>query len=281
MSPFIIAIILSAALLHAVWNAIVKSAVDRTTTLGLVAVGHVLPGLVMVILLPLPSAASAPYILLSTVVHFAYFYLLGRAYQHGDLSVVYPIARGVVPALVSLWAFLLLGEVLPLMAWVGIGLIAAGILLSNWKALRSGIGKTALILSLGTGFCISVYSLVDGVGVRLSGNTLSYWAWGAFLHLFIAGFIGWRKRDTLAQLPAKIWLTGIAGGMVSIVAYGLVLYAKNFAPLGAVSALRETSVIFATLIGFVILKEGNWKRRLAAAVLMTIGIAVIGMANFN
>lgn len=277
MSLFIIAIILSAALLHAVWNAIVKTAADRTTTLGLVALGHTIPGAIMVIALPLPSADSFPYILLSTVVHFGYFYLLGRAYQHGDLSVVYPIARGIVPALVSLWAWLLLGEVLPLLVWVGIGLIVTGILLSNWTALRSGVGATAMVLSLGTGFCISVYSLVDGVGVRLSGNTLSYWAWGAFLHLFIAGFAGWRRRETLGQLPLKIWAVGIAGGMVSMTAYGLILYAKNFAPLGAVSALRETSVIFATLIGFFLLKEGNWKRRLGAAILMAIGIAMIGL----
>ncbi len=277
MSPFIIAIILSAALLHAIWNAIVKTAVDRTTTLGLVALGQVLPGLVMIIWLPLPSMQSAPYIMISTIVHFGYYYLLGRAYQHGDLSVVYPIARGIVPALVSLWAFILLGEVLSLRVWIGIGLITTGIILSNWGALRSGIGKTALLLSLGTGFFISIYSLVDGVGVRLSGNTLSYWAWGAFLHIFIAGFIGWRKRSTLSRLPLNVWLVGIAGGMVSIIAYGLVLYAKNFAPLGAVSALRETSVIFATLIGFILLKEGNWKRRLGAAVLMTIGIIIIGL----
>ncbi|MFT7220550.1 MAG: drug/metabolite transporter (DMT)-like permease, partial [Candidatus Azotimanducaceae bacterium] len=262
---------------HAIWNAIVKTAADRTTTLGLVALGQVLPGLVMIIWLPLPSMQSAPYIMISTIVHFGYYYLLGRAYQHGDLSVVYPIARGIVPALVSLWAFILLGEVLSLGVWIGIGLITTGIILSNWGALRSGIGKTALLLSLGTGFFISIYSLVDGVGVRLSGNTLSYWAWGAFLHIFIAGFIGWRKRGTLSRLPLNVWLVGIAGGMVSIIAYGLVLYAKNFAPLGAVSALRETSVIFATLIGFILLKEGNWKRRLGAAVLMTIGIIIIGL----
>ena len=276
MSLTIIAIILSAALLHAVWNAIVKSAVDRTTTLGLVAFGHVLPGAVMVAVLPLPSAESFVYIALSTVVHFGYFYLLGRAYQHGDLSIVYPIARGIVPALVSLWAWLLLGEVLPPPVWIGIGLIVVGILLSSWTSLRTGVGKSALVLSLATGFCISIYSLVDGIGVRLSGNTLSYWAWGAFLHLFIAGFAGWLRRRTLVQLPVRIWVTGIAGGMVSMTAYGLVLYAKNFAPLGAVSALRETSVIFATLIGFFVLKEGNWQRRLGAAVLMTFGIAVIG-----
>ncbi len=278
MTPFVIAIILSAALLHAVWNAIVKTAADRTTTLGLVALGHVSPGAVMVLLLPLPSAESFVYILLSTVVHFGYFFMLGQAYRHGDLSVVYPIARGIVPALVGLWALLFAGERLPLQAWGGIAVIAVAIQLSSWKALRSGVGRAALGFAAGTGLCISVYSVVDGIGVRLSGNTLSYWAWGAFLHLFIAGFVGWRKRDTLTRLPARVWLLGLAGGMVSMTAYGLVLFAKNFAPLGAVSALRETSVIFAALIGFVFLKEGNWMRRLGAAVLVALGVALIGLA---
>lgn len=264
-------------MLHAVWNAIVKTAVDRTTTLGLVALGHVLPGAVLICILPLPNAESWPFIALSTFVHFGYFYMLGRAYQHGDLSVVYPIARGIVPVLVSLWAWLLLGEVLPPLVWAGIALIMAGIFLSSWKSLRSGVGRSALVLSLGTGLCISVYSVVDGMGVRLSGNTLGYWAWGAFLHLFIAGFCGWRRQQVLRRLPIKIWAVGIAGGMVSMTAYGLVLYAKNFADLGVVSALRETSVVFATLIGFFVLKEGNWKRRLSAAILMVFGIVTIGL----
>ena len=277
MSPVIIATILAAAMLHAVWNAIVKTAVDRTTTLGLVALGHVLPGAVLICILPLPNAESWPFIALSTFVHFGYFYMLGRAYQHGDLSVVYPIARGIVPVLVSLWAWLLLGEVSPPLVWAGIALIMAGIFLSSWKSLRSGVGRSALVLSLGTGLCISVYSVVDGMGVRLSGNTLGYWAWGAFLHLFIAGFCGWRRQQVLRHLPIKIWAVGIAGGMVSMTAYGLVLYAKNFADLGVVSALRETSVVFATLIGFFVLKEGNWKRRLSAAILMVFGIVTIGL----
>lgn len=278
MTLFVTLIILSAALLHAVWNAIVKTAADRTTMLGLVALGQVLPAAVMVLVLPLPNTQSFVYILLSTVVHFGYYFMLSKAYQHGDLSVVYPIARGIVPALVSLWAMALVGEVLPWQAWGGIALIAVGIQLSSWAALRSGVGRSALGFALGTGFCISIYSVVDGIGVRLSGNTLSYWAWGAFLHLFIAGFVGVRKRATLKDLPARIWTTGLLGGLVSMTAYGLVLYAKNFAPLGAVSALRETSVIFAALIGFIFLKEGNWMRRLGAAVLMAIGVALIGTA---
>lgn len=278
MTLFVIAIILSAAMLHAVWNAIVKTAADRTTTLGLVALGHVIPASVMVVVLPLPSAESFPWIIASTVVHFGYFYMLGKAYQHGDLSVVYPIARGIVPALVSLWALILVGELLPAQAWGGIALIALGIQLSSWRALRHGVGRAALGFAVGTGFCISIYSVVDGIGVRLSGNTLSYWAWGAFLHIFVMGFIAIRKRDTLATLPTRTWAVGILGGFVSMTAYGLVLYAKNFAPLGAVSALRETSVIFAALIGFVFLKEGNWARRLGAAILMAGGVALIGTA---
>ncbi|MGR3760948.1 EamA family transporter [Roseobacteraceae bacterium NS-SX3] len=278
MTPFVIAIVLSAALLHAVWNAIVKTAGDRTATLGLVALGHVVPGAVMVAALPAPSAESFLYIGLSTVIHFGYFYMLGQAYRHGDLSVVYPIARGIVPALVALWAMLFAGEVLPLQAWAGIVLIAFGIQLSSWKALREGVGRAALGFAAGTGLCISFYSVVDGIGVRLSGNTLSYWAWGAFLHLFIALFVGVRRRRMLSALPLRTWAVGIAGGLVSMAAYGLVLYAKNFAPLGAVSALRETSVIFAALIGLLLLREGSWKRRLGAAVLMAAGVALIGLA---
>lgn len=276
MSTFVIVIVLSAAMLHAVWNAIVKTAADRTIMLGLVALGHVIPGAVMVALLPLPAPESLPYVLASTVIHFGYFYMLGRAYAHGDLSVVYSIARGVVPALVALWAMLFAGEVLPLQAWGGIALIACGIQLSSWQALRSGVGRAALGYAVGTGICISAYSLTDGLGVRLSGNTLSYWAWGAFLHLFVTLFIGLRKRNALGALRPRTWAIGIGGGFVSMTAYGLVLYAKNYAPLGAVSALRETSVIFAALIGFVFLKEGNWMRRLGAAVLMAGGVALIG-----
>jgi drug/metabolite transporter (DMT)-like permease len=276
VSTFVIVIVLSAAMLHAVWNAIVKTAADRTIMLGLVALGHVIPGAVMVALLPLPAPESLPYVLASTVIHFGYFYMLGRAYAHGDLSVVYSIARGVVPALVALWAMLFAGEVLPLQAWGGIALIACGIQLSSWQALRSGVGRAALGYAVGTGICISAYSLTDGLGVRLSGNTLSYWAWGAFLHLFVTLFIGLRKRNALGALRPRTWAIGIGGGFVSMTAYGLVLYAKNYAPLGAVSALRETSVIFAALIGFVFLKEGNWMRRLGAAVLMAGGVALIG-----
>lgn len=278
MTTGIVLIVLSAALLHAIWNTIVKTAGDRTATLGLVALGHVIPGAAMAAVLPWPSAESWPYLIASTVIHFGYFYMLGQAYKHGDLSVVYPIARGIVPALVSLWAMLFLGEILPAQAWFGIALIAVAIQISSWAALRQGVGRAALLFAVGTGVCIAGYSLVDGVGVRLSGGTLSYWAWHAVLHIFITVFVFVRRGKALLRFPKRTWAMGVLGGMVSMAAYGLVLYAKNFAPLGAVSALRETSVIFAALIGFVFLGEGNWFRRLMAAILMAGGVALIGFS---
>ncbi len=279
MSTGIIIIILAAAVLHAAWNTIVKAAGDRTVTLGLVALGHVFPGLILVTYLPFPAIESWPYLLGSTVIHFGYFYMLGQAYKHGDLSVVYPIARGIVPALVSLWAMIFVGEVLPAQAWLGIALIAGAIQLSSWAALRQGVGRAALGFALGTGVCISAYSLVDGVGVRLSENTLGYWAWHSLLHVFIAAFVGIRRGRAMLKLPAKTWVIGLTGGFVSMTAYGLVLYAKNFAPLGAVSALRETSVIFAALIGYLLLGEGHPVRRIMAAIIMAVGVALIALAS--
>ena len=278
MSSSVIAIILSAAMLHAIWNAIVKTATDRTVTLGLVALGQAIAGAIMILVLPIPSLESFPYILVSTFIHFGYFYMLGKAYQHGDLSVVYPVARGVAPVLVSVGAFLLIGEVLPLQAWIGIAIIVLAIQLSNWRALREGGGRAAFIYAFGTGVCISGYSVADGIGVRLSDNTLSYWAWGAFLHVIVAIFVGVRRRRSLHTYPLSTWLVGLCGGLVAMSAYGLVLYAKNFAPLGAVSALRETSVIFAALISFIFLGEGNRFRRLSAAMMMATGVGLIGIS---
>ncbi len=279
MNIGIVLIILAAAMLHAIWNTVVKTATDRTVTLGLVALGHVIPGAVMVMVLPLPDIASLPYLVGSTVVHFGYFYMLNQAYRHGDLSVVYPIARGVVPALVALWAVIFAGEHLPMQAWIGIAVIAAGIQVSSWSVLRQGVGRASLVFALGTGCCISVYSLVDGLGVRVSGNILSYWAWHSVLHIFVVGFVAMRRGTQLLALPTRTWVIGFVGGMVSMTAYGLVLYAKNFAPLGVVSALRETSVIFAALIGFLFLGEGNPMRRLLAAVMMAAGVSMIALSS--
>jgi len=278
MTLFPVSLILLAALLHAVWNAIVKQASDRMLSLGLVALGQVIPGAILAVFLPFPGWEAFPYIIASTVIHWGYFTMLGRAYAHGDLSVVYPIARGSVPVLVSLWAWILIGEALPLAAWGGIVMVTLGIQVVSWGALRGGVGRAAFFYALGTGFFISAYSVVDGIGVRLSVDTLAYVAWGAFLHAFIVVFVAARRAPLLRGVPVRDVVIGLAGGAVSMLAYGLVLYAKTLTVLGAVSALRETSVVFAALIGVLLLGEGNWRRRLLSALIVAAGVVVIALS---
>ncbi|WP_166418650.1 DMT family transporter [Cochlodiniinecator piscidefendens] len=277
MSAFAFSLVISAAVLHAIWNAIVKSAVDRTVILGLVALGQVIPGAILITILPFPGWEAMAYVGLSTVIHFGYFLMLGTAYRHGDLSVVYAIARGSAPVLVTLWAQLLIGEVLPFWAWIGILCVALGILTLSKDVLKGHVSKMAVWSALGTGLCISSYSVVDGIGVRLSAHTISYVAWGAFAHIFITGFVFITRWERVRAIPRSAAIKGLLGGVVSIIAYGLVLQAKYYAPLGMVSAIRESSVIFAALIGVFFFHERPISTRLIAATIVACGIVLIGL----
>ena len=279
MSFLVFCIVLAAALMHATWNALVKGAEDRLMVLGLIALGHVTPGLVILTFTGLPRTASFSYIIASTVVHWGYYWCLNAAYRSGDLSVVYPIARGIAPVLVALGAQVWIGESLPLLAWTGILAVSFGIGILSYAGTGATTSWASIAAALLTGLAISAYSLADGVGVRVSGNALAYIALLFAAEIFVAGFIFSTRMDRLRALPPRtIWL-GFFGGVVSSSAYALVLYAKTLAPLGAVSALRETSVIFAALIGVIWLKEGPKSNRLAAACVVACGIVALGVAT--
>lgn len=278
MSIAITLLVLFAAFLHALWNAVVKGAGDKTMMLGLIALGHVIPGLVMVAVVPSPGWAVWPYVLASTVIHWAYYYLLNVAYRFGDLSVIYPIARGLAPVLVAMGAQLWIGEALPGIAWAGVLSVSAGIMVLTRGALSGALPMTGLMAAMGTAVMIAAYSLVDGVGIRLSGNALGYIGWLFAAEILVAAYIFYGRMDRLRAMPAKsLWL-GLAGGVISGTAYGLVLYAKTLAPLGVVSALRETSVIFAAMIGVLWFGEGPKGNRLLASVIVAAGIILIGLA---
>ena len=279
MSFPVIIIVLAAALMHATWNALVKGANDRLMVLGLIALGHVVPGLVILAFTGLPQTGSYPYIIASTVIHWGYYWCLNLAYRSGDLSVAYPIARGIAPVLVALGAQVWIGETLPLMAWLGILAVSFGIGILSFAGLGPTTGWAGIAAALLAGVTIAAYSLADGAGVRVSGNALAYIALLFTAEAFVAGFIFSTRMDRLRTLPMRtIWL-GFVGGVVSSSAYALVLYAKTLAPLGAVSALRETSVIFAALLGVTWLKEGPKSSRLAAAFVVACGIVVLGVAT--
>lgn len=279
MTALTASIVLFAAFLHAFWNAVVKGAGDKTLVLGLIALGHVVPGVALVALAPAPDFASAPYIIASTIIHWGYYLLLNVAYRTGDLSIVYPIARGLAPVLIALGAQVWVGERLPGLAWVGILCVSGGIMVLTRGVFRSGVHLAGLAAAFGAAVIVASYSIVDGVGVRLSGSAIGYIGWLFTAELIVAIFIFSTRWDRLRAMPPRtIWL-GFFGGVVSGAAYGLVLYAKTLAPLGIVSALRETSVIFAAMIGVMWFGEGPKRNRLLAATIVACGIILIGLAS--
>lgn len=274
---FALALVLTAALLHAVWNAMVKGTDERVVVLGLIALGHVAVGLVLIFLSAAPDAASWPYIAASTFIHFFYYAFLLLSYRLGDLSQVYPVARGIAPVLVAVGAYYFADEILPPVAWAGILTVSFGIFLLASGVERSRLGMKAVGAALLTGMMIAAYSVVDGIGVRLAESPLGYIGWLFFFEGYVAFYIFFRERRKLRALPWPTYRVGLAGGVLSAGAYGLVIYAKTLAPLGAISAVRESSVIIAALIGVLLLGERPWRLRIAAAAIVVCGILLLAV----
>ncbi len=279
LTASVAAIVLFAALLHATWNAVVKGAGDRTVVLGLVALGHVVPGLVMVSLAPLPAVQAVPFIIASTVIHWAYYYGLNLAYRLGDLSLVYPVSRGLAPVLIALGAQVWVGERLPWVAWAGILCVSVGIMLLTARQFRRGVEAHGLGAALAVAVIVAAYSIVDGVGVRGAGTALGYVGWLFVAEICVVAYVFATRHRRLRAMPRRSIALGFAGGVLSGAAYGLVLYAKTLAPLGVVSALRETSVIFAALIGVWLFGEGPRRIRLVAAGIVVAGIVPLALAK--
>lgn len=272
-------LVLTAALLHALWNALVKGAEDKTVMLGCIALGHVIPGVVMVAISPLPAPASIPFMVASVTVHWVYFFLLNTAYRLGDLSLIYPVSRGLAPVLVALGAQYWAGETLSLPAWIGILAVSAGIMVISSSAIKGSVPMLALLAAVIIGFIVATYTLVDGIGVRKSGHAISYIGWLFTAKILIVLYVFPTRMGRVRAIPRKVLMMGMLGGLVSGFAYALVLYAKTVAPLGLVSALRETSVIFAALIGVIWFREGPRLQRLFAAAIVAAGIATLAVSR--
>ena len=279
MSSSLVLIVLTAAFLHAFWNALVKGSGDKTIVLGLIALGHVVPGVAITVLAPLPGWDALPYIIASTLLHWGYYYFLNLAYQKGDLSLVYPITRGLAPVMVALGAQIWIGESLPVLAWLGILVVSAGVMVLSQGIFKTAVPKTSIVAAVIVATLVASYSLVDGIGVRLSDSIMGYIGWLFAAEACVALFIFKTRWARLRLLPVKTWLLGFIGGILSATAYALVLYVKTEAPLGVVSALRETSVTFAALIGVIWFGEGPKTRRLLAGVIVGVGTVLIGLAG--
>jgi|TARA_Y100000994_G_scaffold37916_1_gene28772 drug/metabolite transporter (DMT)-like permease len=272
MTVSVFSLVLLAAALHAIWNAVIKGTGDKTIAIGLVALGHMVLGLIGAAILPLPDIKVIPFIIASTLIHWGYYYGLTTAYKFGDLSLIYPIARGISPVIVTFFAFFWIDERLSWVEMGGVLLISSGILFLGLRSLSNEKSIPALVFALTTGILIAAYSLTDGFGVRLTENPLSYIVWLFIAEGFIVFYIFVRFKVRLLKSSFSEIMLGFFAGVISTVAYGLALYAKSLAPLGIVTALRETSVIIATLIGVLWFKEKPIGYRIGAASIVFCGI---------
>ena len=275
MTAPVLAIVLLAAVLHALWNALVKTSNDRAITLGLVAAGHCIPALALMPFVPVPVAAAFPFIIASTVIHWGYYYFLNTSYRFGDLSLIYPIARGTAPVMVALGAMIWADEILSLWAWIGILTVSTGILILAAVRYADKRGMGAALL---TSVIIAAYSVVDGIGIRVSGTPIGYVVWLFAAEIFVAVFVIATRFDRARAISTKALVLGLTGGVISGFAYALALFAKTLAPIGIVSAVRETSVIFAALIGVYWLGEGPARRRLVAASVVALGVMILALS---
>lgn len=273
----LVLLVLAAALTHTAWNALVKASGDRLVTLAIVICTGSLICVPPALVLDPPAAAAWPFLLGSLALHQCYFALLLGAYREGELNLVYPIARGSAPLLVAAGAAWAAGEVPGPMGAAGILLASAGITsLSLGRRSELGGSWKAVALALATGAVIAAYTVADGLGMRRAASPWGYIVWLNMLTgipIVAATLVA--KRGQMRALLARQWKPGVAGGLFALFAYGLVLYALSRGAMGPVAALRETSVLFAALIGTFTLKESLGAARIAAALAIVAGIVLI------
>lgn len=273
MTPLVLASVMGAAILHAGWNAVLRGGNDRLWSMTLMMIAVACVTAVAMVFLPWPNAASWPYVIASAVIHTGYNLSLVHTYRSGDLGQTYPVSRGSSPVLVALGAAVFAHETLDGVSAIGIALVCGGILSLAFqgKKLRADFLPAAFT----TGVLIGAYTVVDGIGVRLSGNSLSYAASMFLLWSITMPAIYYAMRGAPPAYTGGQTAMALAGGIVSILAYGIIIWAMQYDAMGVVSALRETSVVFAAIIGRVFLREKLTARRIAACLAIALGAACL------
>lgn len=278
LTLLIIVIVIGAGALHACWNAIAKQVKDGLMAFAWIGLAAGAIGGVGLVFTGMPYQAAIPYAVASGVIHLGYNLGLMNSYRLGAFNQTYPIARGISPLVVAVGAYFFAHEHLGAAALAGVVILAVGLMSLAFSAGRiTRADSPAVIAAIFTGLTIAAYTIVDGLGVRHSHDP---WAYAALLFLLegppIAVVAAFRRpasqwRDTSAMRY------GVLAGTLSVIAYSVVLWAQSRAPLAEVAAIRETSVVFAALIGFLVLREDFGRRRVAAAVVIATGIVLIGL----
>ena len=249
--------VLGAALLHACWNALVKGGSDKLLGMAAVMIGHIPFAVFALFFVPAPDSQSYPYLYASIGLHVGYQFFLLQSYKLGDLTQVYPIARGSAPMLVALFSIFVLNVELSQLELIAVGIISLGIL--SLGSVRKSDGQrnpNAAFFALVTGCFIASYSLVDGMGARLAGTSVGFYAWSGIANgVVMMIYVMLVQTTILRQLVTSNRTLFLVGGGASFIAYAIVTWAFTQAPIALVTALRETSIVFALIIGVFFLKE--------------------------
>ena len=279
MDNYVFFLVLLATVMHAVWNGMVKNHPDKVVAVAAIVLGHIPLAVIAIILLPAPTLDCIPYIIASAIVHQGYQWYLISSYQVGDLTKVYPIARGFGPLVATIISILVLGLVLKSLVILSILLICIGIMILGLFD-RENKDFKVLKLSLTTGFFIGLYSLIDGYGARVSLSPIVYMSWAFLLSAAIFPIVLKLKnrknifQNIFSEGKKIFWI----GGTISYIIYVIVVWAFTKAPIPMVGALRETSILFSILIGYFFLKEKITTTKIISIFLIVIG--VIGIKLF-
>ncbi len=273
MSLFVLLAVLASALLHATWNSLVKLGTSRMGAMVILSLCEMPIGLVVALFRAAPTAPVLPWIAGSGLAHFCYKFFLTYAYERGDLSRVYPIARGSAPLVVAIFSGLFLADLITFHEYVGITVLGLGILLMAQGVFTSGENRKLIPFALGSAAATACYTLIDGQGARIAGDAIGYVAW-----VFIAdgagfalGMLAWKGRAIVPRDRAA-WGRGSIAAAASYGAYGVSVWAMTVAPIALVAALRETSILFAVLIGWLGFGERMTRGKMLAAAVIVAGV---------
>ena len=267
--------VICAALLHAGWNALIKTGANKQTAMLVMTVWQAGTGVAIVSFRPWPDIAAWPWLLGSGLIHMFYQLFLAYAYEQGDLSRVYPLARGSAPLIVLLAGLFLLPDAVRPIEYLGVAALGAGIVLMARGAFRSGESRRLIPFALGSACATAGYTLVDGIGARISGDPLTYVSWLLILAAvtYVPAAVMLRGRS-VAVASGRIWAKGLAAALASFAAYAIVVWAMTVAPIALVAALRETSILFAVLIGWLAFGDRMDRGKGIAATLIVAGVVL-------
>ena len=278
--PIVLAV-LCGAILHASWNAMIKSGGDKATDTASLAIAGALIALPFVFVAGTPPWSVWPYMLASLVIHIGYYTALVTAYQHGELGLTYPIMRGCAPLLVAIGSSLFIGEVPSGSAWLGIAGITLGVALVGLAHPGEALHhRKALMFAFANAGMIAFYTVVDGIGARGSGDAISYVLMLFVLDGFAYPLLVWLRRDAAGRVELlnyvrRRWPVSLLGGAASIGSYAIALWAMTRAPVASVAALRETSVLFAAVLGTLLLKERFGLQRALGTGVIVAGVMAL------